>query len=178
MRIIGGRLRRRTLQAPKGRLTRPSTDRVRESIFNLLLTRCPLEEARILDLFAGTGALGLEALSRGADNVLFVEQSAPVMRVLRKNAETLELTPQCMFVRGDAPQYLKRYSGPAFDVIFADPPYDLPTLPLLPALALPHLTPDGCFVLEHDVRHTFAGHPHLDTSRPYGRTIVSVFAHG
>lgn len=177
MRIIGGRLRRRTLQAPKGRLTRPSTDRVRESIFNLLLTRCTLEEARVLDLFAGTGALGFEALSRGADSVLFVEQAAAVMRVLRKNAEALELTTQSMFVRTDAPQFLKRYGGPAFDVIFADPPYDLPALPQLPALALAHLSPEGCFVLEHDVRHRFDGHPHLDTSRPYGRTTVSVFTH-
>ncbi len=177
MRIIAGRLRRRSIQAPKGQQTRPSTDRVRESIFNLLLTRCPTEEARVLDLFAGTGALGFEALSRGADSVLFVEQNPAVMRVLRMNAVALEVTKSSVYVRSDAPQFLKRYRGPNFDLIFADPPYDLPELPELPDLALPHLSESGCFVLEHDVRHRFDDHPNLETSRPYGRTTVSLFSH-
>jgi len=75
----------------------------------------------------------------------------------------------------DLDAYLERYNGPPFDLILADPPYDLEGLARLPDLALPHLRPHGLFVLEHDTRHDFEDHPALDTSRAYGRTIVSVF---
>ena len=175
MRIIAGRLRRRQLRTPKGRLTRPTTDRVREALFNLVEARRRLDGADVLDLFAGTGSLGLEALSRGAVAASFVEQQSRVLKIARQNADDLEVSDACWFLRADAVAYLERYSGPPFDVIFADPPYELEALPRLPNLALPHLKPGGLFVLEHDKRHAFDGHPHLDTSRPYGRTIVSVF---
>ncbi len=175
MRIIAGRLRRRTLRAPKGLLTRPTTDRVREAIFNLLESRLAVEGAHVLDLFAGTGSLGLEAISRGAAAVSFVEQQSKVLKVARQNAEDLAVADHCWFLRADAVAYLKRYQGPAFDLILADPPYDLEALSQLPELAVPHLKPEGLFVLEHDARLRFEDHPHLDTSRPYGRTIVSIF---
>ena len=175
MRIIAGRLRRRALRAPKGLLTRPTTDRVREALFNLIESRLALDAAHVLDLFAGTGSLGLEAVSRGAAAVTFVEQQARVLKVARQNAETLEVADLCWFFRADAVAYLERYNGPPFDLILADPPYDLEALPRLPGLALPHLNPGGLFVLEHDARLDFDTHPHLDTSRPYGRTVVSVF---
>lgn len=175
MRIIAGRLRRRLLHAPKGLLTRPTTNRVREAVFNLVESRLALDEADVLDLFAGTGSLGLEAISRGAAAVTFVEQQAKVLKVARQNAEDLGVTDLCWFFRADAVPYLDRYKGPPFDLILADPPYDLEALPRLPGLALPHLKPGGLFVLEHDTRLAFDTHPHLDTSRPYGRTSVSVF---
>ena len=176
MRIIGGRYRRRLLKAPKGYLTRPSTDRVRESIFNLLTSRIRFDGARVLDLFAGTGALGLEALSRGAASATFVESNGAVLQVARHNAASLDAADACRFVRADAVAYLRRYAGPPFDVIFADPPYDLDGLTDLPELARPHLNADGRFVLEHDARHHFdEPTPGLDTSRAYGRTIVSIF---
>ncbi|MFQ5570279.1 MAG: 16S rRNA (guanine(966)-N(2))-methyltransferase RsmD [Rhodothermales bacterium] len=175
MRIIAGRLRRRALQAPKGHLTRPTTDRTRESIFNLVESRVPLDEADVLDLFAGTGALGLEAVSRGAEAVTFVEQNSRVLKCARRNAEDLGVDDMCEFLRADAVAYLQHYGGPPYDLIFADPPYSLDAIARLPDLAAAHLKPGGLFVLEHDTHTVFAEHPLLDTSRPYGRTVVSVF---
>lgn len=176
MRIIGGRLQRRTLKSPKGHLTRPTSARTRESIFNLVESRLDLVDADVLDLFAGTGALGLEAISRGAGRVTFVETQGRVLGISRENAEDLEVDDQCWFLRADAVTYLERYSGPPFDVIFADPPYDLEEMHRMPDLGIVPLKPHGLFVLEHDSRIFFDDHPHLDTSRPYGRTIVSIFS--
>lgn len=175
MRIIAGRLQRRQLRAPKGHLTRPTTDRTRESLFSLVESRLNLYEAEVLDLFAGTGALGLEAISRGARIVTFVEKRPRVLKYARENAENLEVADQCWFKRGDAVAFLEDYSGPPFDLIMADPPYELEAMARMPDLALPHLKPHGLFTLEHDTRIFFDEHPHLDTSRPYGRTIVTVF---
>ena len=176
MRIIAGRFRRRTLRAPKGQLTRPTTDRTRESLFSLIESRMPLDGADVLDLFAGTGALGFEALSRGAVAITFVESQAAVLKVARQNARDLDAEDEVVFLRADAVRYLDRYQGPPYDLILADPPYDLEPLAQLPDLALPHVRPGGLFVLEHDRRIRFEDHAALQTSRPYGRTIVSVFA--
>ncbi|RMH56708.1 MAG: 16S rRNA (guanine(966)-N(2))-methyltransferase RsmD [Bacteroidetes bacterium] len=175
MRIIAGHLRRQPLKAPRGHLTRPTSDRTRESLFNLVASRLALQGADVLDLFAGTGALGLEAISRGALAATFVERNGAVLKYTRRNAIDLGVAEACAFVRADAVAYLERYNGPPFDLILADPPYDLEGLARLPDLALPHLRPHGLFVLEHDTRHDFEDHPALDTSRAYGRTIVSVF---
>lgn len=175
MRIIAGSLRRRTFRVPAGVHTRPTTDRTREALFGLVESRLDLAGADVLDLFAGSGALGLEALSRGAAAVTFVEQQPAVLKVARDNAHALGVAEAAHFWRADAVSYLERYRGPAFSLILADPPYELPALARLPALALPHLQPEGLFVLEHDRRHRFDDHPHLDTSRAYGRTVVSIF---
>lgn len=175
MRIIAGRFRGRSLQSPSGHLTRPSTARTRESLFGLVDSRIYLEGAEVLDLFAGTGALGLEAISRGAAFVTFVEQDPDVLEYARRNAEALDVEDQCFFLQSDAVAYLERYSGPSFDLILADPPYDLEAMERMPDLAVPHLKPDGVFTLEHDSRIFFDEHPYLTTSRAYGRTIVSLF---
>ena len=175
MRIIAGSLRRRALSAPRGLLTRPTTDRVREAIFNLVEARLSLSKAAVLDLFAGTGSLGIEALSRGAASARFVERHARVFEAARRNAASLDVSDQCQFLHADAVGYLERYRGGPFDLIFADPPYHLAALARLPHLATPHLLAHGLFVLEHDARMRFDAHPNLETSRPYGRTIVSVF---
>jgi 16S rRNA (guanine(966)-N(2))-methyltransferase RsmD len=175
MRIIAGQLKRKSIRAPQGHLTRPTTDRTRESLFHLVEARLALREAEVLDLFAGTGALGLEAISRGARFVTFVENERRVMQVARDNADTLDVSNQGRFVPGDAVHFLETYNGPPFDLIMADPPYDLDAMDRLPDLALPHVREGGLLTLEHDTRIFFDEHPHLDTSRPYGRTIVSVF---
>lgn len=175
MRIIAGRFGGRVLKSPQGHLTRPSTARTRESLFGLVDSRIFLDGAEVLDLFAGTGALGLEALSRGAAFVTFVEQDPEVLEYARENARMLAVEDQCFFLQSDAVAYLERYSGPPFDLIMADPPYDLDAMGRMPDLAVPHLKPDGVFTLEHDSRIFFDEHPHLTTSRPYGRTIVSLF---
>ena len=175
MRIVGGQFKRKPIKSPRGHLTRPTTERTREAIFNLLEHRMDIEGAHVLDLFAGTGALGLEAISRGAEAVVAVEKNPQVLKVARENARDLGVEDSITFIRGDALQFLKRYQGPPFDIIFADPPYELPGIPRLPDLAVQHLKPGGVFVLEHDVRHRFEGHPLLELSRPYGRTVVSLF---
>lgn len=175
MRITGGTWGRRPLQAPPGRATRPTTDRVREALFSLLDARVALASSRVLDLFAGSGALGLEALSRGAAHVTFVERHGPTLSVARANAESLGATASATFVRSDVRTFLKREGDPV-ELVFADPPYDLRWLPEMPALVLPRLVPDGVFVLEHDARHQFDAAPGFEQVRTYGGTLLSIFS--
>jgi 16S rRNA (guanine966-N2)-methyltransferase len=125
MRIVGGRFRGRALAAPKSQAIRPTGDRLRESIFNILAHGYgdPVTGARVLDLFAGTGALGLEALSRGADFVLFVDDGAEARALIRANVDTLGVGGTSRVFRRDA-----RSLGPAhpvepFSLLFLDPPY-------------------------------------------------------
>ena len=121
MRIIAGGLRSRTLQAPPGLATRPTSDRLRETLFNVLAPR--IEGAAFLDLYAGSGAVGIEALSRGAARVVFVERAAPALKVLRTNLERLEIRDGFEVWTGAVSAFLRRGS-PGFDVVFLDPPYD------------------------------------------------------
>lgn len=175
MRITGGVWRRRLIQAPPGRNTRPTTDRVREALFSLLDARGALASSNVLDLFAGSGALGLEALSRGATQVTFVERHGPTLRVARRNAETLGATASSRFIRADVRAFLSRDNTPV-ELALADPPYDLKGLPELPALLLPHLVPGGLLVLEHDARHQLDALAGFEQSRTYGGTILSIFS--
>ncbi len=175
MRIVGGSLRGRALDAPPGNATRPTTDRVREAIFNILSARLSLAGTDTLDLFAGSGALGLEAISRGAAACTFVESHNPTLRTTRENARRLGVEEACTFVRGDVLAFAAHHSGPPFDLILADPPYDLPALATLPERILPLLRADGLFILEHDAKNGFADHPAFEQQRAYGRTIVSMF---
>ena len=175
MRITGGALVRRPLDAPKGGRTRPTSDRVREALFSVLGARLDLGGARVLDLFAGSGALGLEALSRGAAHATFVEHHGPTLAVARRNARSLGVAERADFVRADALAWLGRASGP-FDLVLADPPYALLEVASLPSLARPRLAPDGLFVLEHDGRHAFDDAEGHVLSRAYGGTTVSLFA--
>lgn len=175
MRIIAGEFGGHGLKSPPGHETRPSTARVRESLFSLVDARIYLEGAEVLDLFAGTGALGLEAISRGAALVTFVEKKGNVLDYARANAEKLGVEDKCIFIQADAVEYLREYEGPELDLIMADPPYKLDEMRALPDLAIPHLHTDGVFTLEHSSHDWFDEHPHLMTSRPYGRTIVSLF---
>ena len=175
MRIIAGTYRRRTIRVPKGNVTRPTTDRTREAIFNIVSHRLDLEQSRVLDLFAGTGSLGLEAISRGALSVHFVEQNPAVIALARENADSLDTGLPCSFERADVLSFLARGVREPFNLILADPPYDLDVLAALPDKVLPFLAPGGVFILEHDRRIFFEDHPAYEQSRPYGRTIVSIF---
>ena len=173
MRITGGTWGRRPIQAPPGRGTRPTTDRVREALFSLLEARGAVAGARVLDLFAGSGALGLEALSRGAAHATFVERHGATLAVARRNASALAAEGTA-FVRADVRTFLGRPHDPV-ELVLADPPYDLPWLPELPALTRPHLAPGGVLVLEHDARHDFGAEPGFEQARTYGGTVVSIF---
>ena len=121
VRIIGGKWRSRQLSFPNQIACRPTSNRVRETLFNWLSGE--LQDARCLDLFAGTGALGFEALSRGARSVVMVEQDALLTKALKDNANSLQ-TAQALIVQDSAEQYLKKQSGESFDIVFLDPPFD------------------------------------------------------
>ena len=176
MRVVGGTLSGRTLVAPPGRDTRPTSDRVREALFNLVGARVPLAGLAVVDLFAGSGALGLEALSRGAAHATLVERHGPTLAVARANAAALGVAASVRPVRADVLAFLRRPpASPLFGLAFADPPYDLAELPALPALVRPHLVPEALFALEHDARHDFSAAPGLVLSRAYGQTVVSLF---
>ena len=125
MRVIGGRLGGRTLQAPRSRAIRPSSDRLRESLFNVLTHGYgdPLVGARVLDLFAGTGALGIEALSRGAAFALFVDAGVEARALLRDNVERLGLGGTTRIFRRDATRLGAAHPVEPFSLVFADPPY-------------------------------------------------------
>jgi len=123
LRIVGGALRGRTLRAFPGDGTRPTADRVRQSLFDLLGQR--MDGLAVLDLFAGTGALGLEALSRGASRAVLVEKDARACGVILGNLSDLKLEAQARVLRGELPGALGQLRGQRFDLVFSDPPYAL-----------------------------------------------------
>src|SRR5580765_3936952 len=125
MRVVGGRLRGRALTAPKSQAIRPTADRLRESLFNILVHGYgdPVSGARVLDLFAGTGALGLEAISRGAAFALFVDDGAEARALLRANVEALGLGGVTRIFRRDATKLGPAHPVEPFDLAFLDPPY-------------------------------------------------------
>jgi 16S rRNA (guanine966-N2)-methyltransferase len=125
MRVVGGRLRGRTLAAPASRDIRPTADRLRESVFNILIHAYsdPIDGARVLDLFAGTGALGIEAASRGAKFTLFVDNGAEARALLRNNVEALGLGGLTKVYRRDATDLGPAHPVEPFSLVFLDPPY-------------------------------------------------------
>lgn len=180
MRVIAGRLGGRRLEAPQGRATtRPTSDRVREALFSML---GDLEGSVALDLFAGTGALGIEALSRGAERVVFVERDRAAIQALRANLSSLELAaPEAEVRVGDALASLRtaRGAGETYDLVFVDPPYGqtreigAELSVLLPAL----LASDARVVVESD-RRTPAELPmEVVQHRRYGDTTITIHHH-
>ncbi|MFZ0766477.1 16S rRNA (guanine(966)-N(2))-methyltransferase RsmD [Bradyrhizobium sp.] len=125
MRVVGGRLKGRNLASPSSRDIRPTADRLREAIFNILIHAYddPIEEARVLDLFAGTGALGIEAISRGAKFALFVDNGAEARALMRDNVETLGLGGVTKVYRRDATDLGPAHPMEPFSLVFIDPPY-------------------------------------------------------
>lgn len=176
MRVVGGDFRGRTLRAVPGRSTRPTADRVRQSLFDLLGQRC--DGLRVLDLYAGTGALSLEALSRGAAHATLVEQDAKAAQVIQRNAEELGCADRCTLMRDGVARALPQIEGP-FDLVFSDPPYALQaaqeTLDALARLGL--VAPQGRVVLERDRREPGPAAPEgfeLAGERRYGDTAVLI----
>jgi 16S rRNA (guanine966-N2)-methyltransferase len=155
MRIVGGRLRGRALAAPKSRAIRPTADRLREALFNILIHAYgdPVTGARVLDLFAGTGALGIEAISRGAEFALFVDAGAEARGLLRENVAALGLGGSTRVFRRDATKLGDAYPVEPFSLAFLDPPYGLGLAEkaLTSARAGGWLTPDALIVVEEAV---------------------------
>jgi 16S rRNA (guanine966-N2)-methyltransferase len=177
MRIIAGERKGHTIYAPKGLDTRPTSDRVRENVFNIVAPW--VEDARVLDLYAGSGAMGLEALSRGAASVLFVEADADAARTIERNLDKLRLTGATV-VRQQATVALTQEAGAGrkYDLVLADPPYSMTDYDQLARYFPTVLADDGLLVLESSARVE----PELPglavrTTRKYGSTRVTVFEH-
>jgi len=172
VRIIAGRWGGRKLIAPRGDATRPTSDRVREALFSVLGER--VEDARVLDLFAGSGALGLEALSRGAGETTFVDSAEPAIRALRANLDALG--GEAAIRRGDARSFLQtaRTEARQYDLVFLDPPYRMAARlgrelsEALPAV----LAPRSLVVSESDRRSPLALDLPLTDERRYGDTLI------
>ncbi len=151
LRIIGGRLKGRRLATLPGRMVRPTSDRLRETLFNIL--DCRLVGARVLDGCAGTGALGIEALSRGASEVVFVERSERVAVNLQRNIELCGLLGVAQLVVGSLPAVATRQElGEAFDLILLDPPYEAPEIGAILSAMTRSLRENGTIVLERSRR--------------------------
>lgn len=121
MRIIGGTLRGRTVEAPRGVLSRPPLSIIRESIFNIL--GASIQGKAVLDLFAGSGSLGIEAISRGAGQVEFVDSARRCIEMIERNTESLGISDRSTIVRRDAVEFVRGWKGEAFDLVFMDPPF-------------------------------------------------------
>ena len=180
MRVVGGRLRGRPLQAPASRAIRPTSERLRESIFDILAHAYgdPVANARVIDLFAGSGALGIEALSRGASFALFVDESAEARALLRANIEALGLGAMTRIFRADATRLGK---APApYALAFLDPPYGQGLAePALAALVDGGwLAPDAIVLVEEDARAAVKPPEalRLAEERVYGDTKIAIFA--
>lgn len=176
MRVIAGRLGGRRLKAPAGTSTRPTSDRVREALFAML---ADVADARVLDLFAGTGALGIEALSRGARQAVFVERDGRAARVLGENLAALELAPPLAEVRRqDALAALQSAltAKETYDLVFIDPPYrQAPDLgPGLSTALAPVLGAGARVVVESDRRAPLQLDMEVERSRRYGDTSITI----
>jgi 16S rRNA (guanine966-N2)-methyltransferase len=174
MRIIAGSYGGRRLQTPGGLDTRPTSDRVREALFSILGDR--VAGARVLDLFAGSGALGIEALSRGAAEATFVDNAPPAIRAIRANLEALGA--EAMVARAEARRFLggASRSGRSYDLVFLDPPYRLAASlgrDLSAALAAV-VAPGGTVVAESDRRAPLEVDLPLEDERRYGDTLIRI----
>jgi 16S rRNA (guanine966-N2)-methyltransferase len=179
MRVVGGRLRGRALAAPKSNAIRPTSDRLRESLFNILAHAYgdPVADARVLDLFAGTGALGIEAISRGAAFCLFVDDGAEARALIRQNVDALGLGMTTRVFRRDATKLGAAHPVEPFGLVFLDPPYRKGLA--LPALAALRdggwLAPEALVVVEEaaDAELTApAGYAELER-RTYDDTMIA-----
>ena len=183
MRVVGGRLRGRNLASPTSRDIRPTADRLRESVFNILMHAYedPIEGARVLDLFAGTGALGLEALSRGAAFALFIDDAAEARALLRENVVALGLGGVTRIFRRDARNLGMAHPVEPFSLAFLDPPYGrgLAEAALASARAGGWLTPEALIVVEEAASAGFAPPAGFDEleQRRYDDTALIVLRH-
>lgn len=180
MRVISGMYKGRILKTVKDLSVRPATDRVKQTIFDVLTTRIDLEGALVLDLFAGSGSLGIEALSRGAAHATFVESNREAVSYIEKNLEALACTDRAEVLQEDALWFV-RGCRESFDLIFADPPYAFEGTATLPELVFRAgaLKPQGYLLIEHARQLQFASTAEYTTgpAKKFGRTVVTFFRH-
>ena len=175
MRIIRGKYGRRRFDVPSNITARPTTDFARENIFNVLENIVDFEGLEALDLFAGTGAISFEMLSRGCASVTCVEKSSIQYNFIKKVKDTLR-DENLIMVRGDVFRFLESATR-KYDLIFADPPYDLPDFAEVPEriLASKMLKEDSIIVIEHSKKYDFSHLPYFYEHRVYGSVNFSIF---
>lgn len=176
MRVISGIYKRRRFDVPYTFKARPTTDFAKENLFNVLSNQIDFEDGiHALDLFAGTGSISIELVSRGCNHVVSIEKDRDHFNFICKVMDEVK-TDKCFPVRGDVFKFL-RSSHERFDFIFADPPYELPGLETLPDLIFQQnmLKEGGLFVLEHGKKNHFEEHPHFVEKRVYGSVNFSFF---
>ena len=175
MRIISGIYKRRRFEVPRTFKARPTTDFAKESLFNVLSNCLDLEDSVALDLFAGTGSISIELVSRGCEKVISIEKEPSHYAFIVKVLKELK-TDKCIPIKGDVFKFISR-SNEQFDFIFADPPYDLPDLESIPQLIFERnlLKENGIFVLEHGKKNDFSEHPRFLEKRVYGGVNFSFF---
>jgi len=176
MRITGGSGRGRKLTVPAGDRVRPTSDKVKQALFNILGEQ--VRGARFLDLFAGAGGIGLEALSRDAGQVVFVESARESLSAIRRNIESLGCTDRALVIASKAESFLKRPSGP-YEIIFLDPPYRRELEPLLRLIAGSGIVkPGGLVIAEHFKKQPSPEHAgNLERYREavYGDTVLAFY---
>lgn len=179
MRIIAGEKRSRKLVAPDGMETRPTADRAKEALFSILMQRLP--GARVLDLYAGSGALALEALSRGAASAVLADMSPKACRAIAENIAALDYQDRARLLRcpDTAAMAQLRREGAAFDLIFLDPPYRMDTSRICDALAEALLAPGGVLIVEHarETPPAPGAALRLADRREYGVAGISFYRH-
>ena len=175
MRIISGEYKSRRFDVPKNFKARPTTDFAKENIFNVIGNLIDLEGASALDLFAGTGSISFELVSRGCREVVCVEKDPVHYAFIKKVKDELK-TSQLVTVKADAMKYIASVNR-TFDFIFADPPYAFTELPQVPEYILSHhlLNLSGVFVMEHPKEYNFSHLPGFSQQRVYGAVNFSVF---
>ena len=175
MRIIGGKLKGKTINPPMGYSARPTTDFAREGLFNVLDNEYEFEDLKVLDLFGGTGSIAYEFASRGAARVYSIEMNRDNAQFIRKEAKRLGLD-NVTSVHSNVFDFLP-ICHEKFDLIFADPPYTLEGLENIPEKVLGQdiLHPGGYFILEHGGEHSFKEHPLFKKEKVYGRVHFSFF---
>lgn len=180
MRIISGRFKGRKLTTPENRSIRPTSDKAREALFSIISSK--IENARILDLFAGTGAFGIEAISRGARQAFLVDSSDKAAATIRKNIDLFGIENETVLIHGRVPDVFKRSDFPAksFDIIFLDPPYDADhlTATIENENFLSFITDTTLVIAEHPLsRKELEQSEHLEMidRRKYGKTSISFF---
>lgn len=176
MRIISGIYKRRRFDVPKTFSARPTTDFAKENLFNVLSNLIDIEGTDALDLFAGTGSIAFELISRGCTQVTAVEKNPAHAAFIRKVADQLD-TQALDLIRGDAFRFLATAHPQSYDFIFADPPYALAQLAEIPRIVLERdlLRTGGVFIMEHPKTYDFADLPHFYQHRVYGSVNFSIF---
>jgi 16S rRNA (guanine966-N2)-methyltransferase len=176
MRVVGGRFRNRRIDPPGSMDARPTTDYAKEGLFNVLQHSTALEDIRVLDLFAGTGSISLEFLSRGAAEVLSVDQDRVLHAFLQRTAKELGIEKQWRALKADVFTFLNGHRG-RYDIVFADPPFHLEGADRIPTLvqAAGLLGEDGILIVEHHERTDMSMLPGYQRTRKYGTVHFSFF---